>query len=106
MNQPFARLGCALLLAFSGSLYAAGPTAEASVSHTIQDPALKWGPCPDFLPKGCAIAVLHGDPGKPNVDVFFKVPAGSTIASEATRDLRRVPSNASLQSGRRHPACG
>jgi len=30
-------------------------------------------------PKGCGIAVLHGDPAKDNVDEFFKVPAKSTI---------------------------
>jgi quercetin dioxygenase-like cupin family protein len=31
------------------------------------------------MPEGCAIGVLHGDPSKPNVDVFFKVPAKATI---------------------------
>lgn len=36
-------------------------------------------PCPPFLPKGCGIAVLHGDPAKDNADVFFKVPGKSTI---------------------------
>jgi quercetin dioxygenase-like cupin family protein len=46
---------------------------------TFQDPGLEWGPCPEFLPKGCAIAVLHGDPAKENADVFFKVPAGAII---------------------------
>jgi quercetin dioxygenase-like cupin family protein len=90
MNHHLTPLGCALLLAFSGPMHAAGPAAEASVSHTLQDPALKWGPCPDFLPKGCAIAVLHGDPGKPNVDVFFKVPAGSTIPSHSHTSPERM----------------
>jgi quercetin dioxygenase-like cupin family protein len=31
------------------------------------------------MPAGCALAVLHGDPSKPNADVFFKVPAGSSL---------------------------
>jgi quercetin dioxygenase-like cupin family protein len=39
----------------------------------------RWGPCPDFMPTGCALTVLRGDPAKPNADVFFKVPAGSTL---------------------------
>ena len=31
------------------------------------------------MPEGCSIAVLHGDPSKPNVDVLFKVPANYDI---------------------------
>ena len=55
------------------------PAEEPALTWTSRDAQLKWGPCPPFLPKGCAIAVLHGDPAKDNVDVFFKVPAKSTI---------------------------
>jgi len=40
---------------------------------------LTWSPCPPFMPEGCGIAVLRGDPSKPNADVFFKVPAGAVI---------------------------
>lgn len=46
---------------------------------TFEDPELAWGPCPEFLPEGCQIAVLHGDPAEENTDVFFKVPANSVI---------------------------
>ena len=35
--------------------------------------------CPPIFPQGCELAVLHGDPAKPNADVFLKVPAGYTI---------------------------
>jgi quercetin dioxygenase-like cupin family protein len=52
---------------------------EAPLSWTVQDANLKWGPCPPFLPKGCGIAVLHGDPAQRNVDIFFKVPANASI---------------------------
>lgn len=55
------------------------PAAEPALALTADDAQLKWGPCPPFLPNGCAIAVLHGDPAKGNFDVFFKVPAKSTI---------------------------
>lgn len=65
-------------LAFCG-LAAAASAQEAPRSWAAGDPGLKWGPCPPFLPKGCEIAVLHGDPGKPNVDIFFKVPAKASI---------------------------
>lgn len=53
--------------------------AEMSVLKTNEDKDLNWGPCPPFMPKGCSIAVLHGDPAKKNVDIFFKVPANSNI---------------------------
>ncbi len=53
--------------------------AEMSVLRTVSDAGLEWGPCPPFMPDGCAIAVLHGDPSKVNVDVLFKVEANSSI---------------------------
>ncbi len=71
-----------LLLVFGlvgSSALAISPVQELSVTHTADDASLTWGPCPSFLPEGCGIAVLHGDPAKDNLDVFFKVPAKSTI---------------------------
>lgn len=52
---------------------------DPAVARTADDVSLAWGPCPEFMPAGCALAVLHGDPSKPNADVFFKVPAGSSL---------------------------
>ena len=52
---------------------------EPALAWTIEDEALAWGPCPPFLPEGCAIAILHGDPAQQNVDIFFKAPAGKTL---------------------------
>ena len=48
--------------------------AEPAVSHSVSDPELEWGACPEFFPAGCEIAILHGDAAKPNADVFFRVP--------------------------------
>lgn len=78
------------LLAASPFALGGAPVAEPALAFTFKDPQLKWGPCPDFLPKGCEIAVLHGDPAKPNVDVFFKVPAGSTVASHTHTSAERM----------------
>src|SRR5882672_6789069 len=66
------------------SLLAAGsfaqmPDQEPAVVRTADDAALEWGPCPPFLPEGCGIAVVHGDPAKDNVDVFLRVPARSEL---------------------------
>ena len=51
-----------------------GQASESAISYSIHDESIEWGPCPEFFPAGCQIAVIHGDPAKPNVDIFFKVP--------------------------------
>ena len=66
------------------------PVAEASIAARHADPGLKWGPCPEFLPAGCGIAVLHGDPSKDNADIFFKVPAGSVIPMHWHTSAERI----------------
>ncbi len=74
------RCSLVMLMSLVGlSAYSQAPAQEQPLTWTAGDPQLKWGPCPPFLPKGCGIAVLHGDPAKDNVDVFFKVPAKATI---------------------------
>lgn len=55
------------------------PATEQALTRNAGDAQLAWGPCPPFLPAGCAIAVLHGDPATDNLDVFFKVPGKSKI---------------------------
>ncbi len=52
---------------------------ENSVVKSFDDRAMEWGPCPSFMPEGCNISVLHGDPSKTNVDVLFKVNGRSSI---------------------------
>jgi quercetin dioxygenase-like cupin family protein len=67
------------LLVTGTFLVAPASAQEPPLARTAKDAQLKWGPCPAFLPKGCEIAVLHGDPSKNNADVFFKVPGKSVI---------------------------
>ena len=52
---------------------------EQALTRTAQDPKLQWGPCPAFMPAGCGLAVLNGDPAKPNADVFLRLQANTTI---------------------------
>lgn len=47
---------------------------ELALARSAGDAELEWGPCPAFFPAGCQIAALHGDPARPNADVFFRVP--------------------------------
>ncbi len=61
-----------------------------ALANTFKDAQLKWGPCPDFIPKGCEIAVLHGDPAKPNSDIFFKVPANFEIPNHWHTSAERM----------------
>jgi mannose-6-phosphate isomerase-like protein (cupin superfamily) len=83
VRRPFQAVLCFSLLSLLGpfgSIARAQPAAqERATTWTAGDSQLKWGPCPPFLPAGCGIAVLHGDPAKDNVDVFLKVPGKSTI---------------------------
>jgi quercetin dioxygenase-like cupin family protein len=63
-----------------GALVSAEDSEEQpAITRHADDASLAWGPCPDFMPAGCVLAVLRGDPSKPNADVFFKVPAGSSL---------------------------
>lgn len=60
----------------AGGVSAADPAAPA---RSFQDPALQWNDCPDFMPEGCAISVVHGDPAGNESDVFFRVPAKAEV---------------------------
>jgi len=61
-----------------------------ALALTHDDPQLEWGPCPEFLPEGCAIAVLQGDPGKENADIFFKVPGGASLPRHTHTSAERM----------------
>jgi quercetin dioxygenase-like cupin family protein len=69
---------------------AGAPAADPAIAKSPDDPSLAWGPCPDFLPAGCAIAVLHGDPARPNVDIFFRVPPRAEIPSHTHTSAERM----------------
>ncbi|MBY5921516.1 cupin domain-containing protein [Ferrimonas balearica] len=49
---------------------------ELALSLSPDDSIVQWGPCPAFFPEGCELAVIHGDPAKPNADILFKIPGG------------------------------
>lgn len=63
---------------------------ELALARAVDDPALQWGPCPPGLPEGCTLTVLHGDPAKPNADIFLKLPAKSTIAEHTHTSAERM----------------
>jgi quercetin dioxygenase-like cupin family protein len=74
------RSSLVFLLGMIGTIAnAQSPDQEPALAWTADDAQLEWGPCPPFLPTGCGIAVLHGDPAKNNFDIFLKVPAKSRL---------------------------
>lgn len=76
-----------------GTDVVADPTPSAAVkplSQAASDPALKWGPCPPGMPEGCGIAVLQGDPAKPNADIFLRIRGGSAIPPHAHSSAERM----------------
>jgi quercetin dioxygenase-like cupin family protein len=79
MSTRFAVPLVILCVSLPSLVDAQGVPKEVALASTFKDAQLKWGPCPPFIPKGCEIAVLHGDPAKANADVFFKVPGDFTI---------------------------
>ena len=88
-----AAASCGLVLASMPNLAQAAVAREPALAITADDAGLQWGPCPPFLPAGCGIAVLHGDPSKPNADILFKVPGSRT-----SRCTRTAPPSASCSS--------
>lgn len=76
-------MGLMLLGAVSHAQGSSGSDMELSkavAADTFKN--LDWMPCPDPLSfEGCHITVLHGDPGKENSDVLFRMQPG-TVAPE------------------------
>lgn len=65
---------------FAANAKAQEQVGEKAFIISAFDADLEWGACPDFMPTGCQIAILHGNPEDSNADVFFKVPGNSKIS--------------------------
>ncbi|SNY46049.1 protein of unknown function [Arsukibacterium tuosuense] len=77
-------------LAFLFLLCTVVNAADTALVISHKDKNLQWGACPDFIPKGCELAVLQGDPAKKNTDVFFKVPADFEIPHHMHTSVERI----------------
>lgn len=53
--------------------------ADPGGGRAATDAGLTWNACPEFMPAGCGLAVLAGDPAARDADVFFRVPGGAVI---------------------------
>ena len=83
--------GLALLLAGVAPLVTGAHLSaqSAPITRSVSS-ALQWGPCPAIFPTGCQIAVLNGDPSKPNADVFLRVPGGYKLPAHSHSSAERM----------------
>lgn len=65
-----------VLLLATGTPAMAGD--DKAFIRQFQDANLEWGSCPAFMPESCGLAVLQGDPGERDTDVFFRLRSGTT----------------------------
>jgi mannose-6-phosphate isomerase-like protein (cupin superfamily) len=87
--------GLAMLLAAAGFVVltpssAPAQSAERAIARDLAGAGLQWEPCPSFMPSGCQIAVLHGDPAKHNADVFFRLPGHSKAERHWHKSAERM----------------
>jgi len=80
----------ALTLGTFSALAGSGYAAEAPLVLNARDEAITWGPCPPIFATGCEIAVLHGDPAKPNADVLLKIASGQTLPPHTHTSAERM----------------
>lgn len=90
IGRSFRSISLLLFVLLSSFAFAEEPVREPASALTFKDAELKWGPCPAFIPKGCEIAVLHGNPAEKNADIFFKVPANFTIPAHWHTSAERM----------------
>ncbi len=87
MSRPHVIILTALLLAIGAPAASAD---DQPLSIAVRDATLKWGACPAIFPTGCEIAVLHGDPAKPNADVFLRVRGGQALPAHTHSSAERM----------------
>ena len=80
------------VLALIGGLAAQDPVLadEGAFIRTAASAEIEWGPCPEFMPKGCALGVLQGNPAEENADVFFKLAAKTTAPLHTHSSAERM----------------
>jgi len=65
-------------------------TGDSAFIQDPDDPALEWGPCPEFMPEGCELAIIQGDPTDNNADALFKLEPGTTVAEHWHTSTERM----------------
>jgi quercetin dioxygenase-like cupin family protein len=87
--HPFAAAATMVAIVLNGAM-ASAQTTVPPLAIRYDDPSVKWGPCPALFPGACEIAVLQGDPGKPNADVLLKVGPGYLLPRHRHSSAERM----------------
>jgi quercetin dioxygenase-like cupin family protein len=94
LHTALQRIGLAATLLLSPAMAPAATSAGAGTARPLAlsaaDPALQWGPCPPVFPGPCEIAVLQGDPAKPNADVFLRIGPGHALPAHTHSSAERM----------------
>jgi len=89
-NTLARRTAVSLAVLVAGAALSWGQAPEPALNTPATDPKLAWGPCPEILPAGCQRAVLHGDPARPNADLFLKLPGKSSFSKHKHTSAERM----------------
>lgn len=63
---------------------------EPALVLSAESENLQWAQCPEFMPESCRISVLHGAPGNPNADIFFKLQGGTSVPEHTHTSAERM----------------
>ncbi len=61
---------------------------EPAIAFSPDDEDLEWLPCPDFLP--CTFAILRGELGGNNMDIFLRFPSKADIPFHTHTSTERM----------------
>lgn len=81
LSKVISGVGTAVGASIIGALLVAGwafAGDERAFTRDYASAEIEWGPCPDFMPDSCGLAVLQGDPTKKNTDVLFRLRSNTT----------------------------
>ncbi|MDX1761961.1 MAG: cupin domain-containing protein [Christiangramia sp.] len=79
-----------IVLAFLCLNFSSFGQSENSIAVNIHDSNMEWGECPDFIPNGCNVAILQGDPTKNNADAIFKFQPDTDIPEHWHNSAERM----------------
>jgi len=86
-------MAVAVSLSGCGGDMEAAPEVEREAQErpfTLSVDEMDFGPCPDFIPEGCEVAFIQGDPEQPNADVVFRLAPNTTIPNHMHTSAERM----------------
>lgn len=90
MPLPLRNAAIAAAAMLPSAAAVAQPAGEPPLAVRASDPALRWGPCPPIFAGKCQMAVLHGDPAKPNADILLRIRGGSVLPPHSHTSAERM----------------